>query len=69
MHLPGGANAMACYVGLTRVKKLERLLIYRPFDRQPFCKGSHRNRALLLTKLRGDIIGWSKIEQDLMPRK
>ena len=60
---------MTSYVALTRVKKLEDLLIYRPFDAAPFQRGDSISRQLLLKMLRAEHIDWAEIEAKYMPRK
>ena len=57
-----GANPLTSYVALTRVKKLEDLLIYRPFDADRFQRGDSMGRQLLLRVLRGEEISWAEIE-------
>ena len=64
-----GANPLTSYVALTRVKKLEDLLIYRPFDADRFQRGDSMSRQLLLRVLRGEEIDWAEIEAQYMPRK
>ena len=49
-----GAHPMGAYVAMTRVKKREDLLIYRPFDLEPFQRGERKGPSLLLKHLRGD---------------
>ena len=54
---------------MTRVRKSEDLLIYRPFDRELFTKGSPEGPELLLKTLRGERIDWKAIEEKHTPSK
>ena len=60
---------MGAYVAMTRVKKREHLLIYRPFDLKPFQQGDRLGPSLLLQHLRGVDIDWPSIEEKHMPSK
>ena len=65
-----GAHPMGAYVAMTRVKNRADLLIYRPFDLEPFQRGERKGPSLLLKHLRGDPedpINWEAIEQEYMP--
>ena len=68
LRLGKGTKAIASYVALTRVKSRHDLLIYRPFESQPFQQGQQRGPQLLLQHLRGEEIDWKTIEDELMPR-
>jgi len=68
LRLGKGTKAIASYVALTRVKSRHDLLIYRPFDFEPFKQGQQRGPELLLQHLRGEEIDWKTIEDELMPR-
>ena len=54
---------------MTRVKRREDLLIYRPFERTVFTGGPPDGPTLLLRTLRGEEVDWSAIEEKLVPRK
>ena len=57
------------YVGITRVKSRENLLIYRSFPLHLYQNGDQHGPVLLLRHLRGEDIDWQKIEQEYMPSK
>ena len=64
----GSTSPLSSYVALTRVRSRKDLLIYRPFDREPFTKGERPGPALLLRHLRGtEPLDWEQIEKDFMP--
>ena len=42
MQIGKGTSPMSSYVAFTRVKKKEDLLIFRPFDRELFNKGTKK---------------------------
>lgn len=67
MQIGAGTSPMSSYVAFTRVKKKEDLLIYRPFDRELFTKGSLEGPELLLKVLRGEQVDWEAIEAKHMP--
>ena len=58
---------MASYVAFTRVKRMEDLLIFRPFDRFLFDAGNLEGPELLLRVLRGENVDWEAIEAKHMP--
>ena len=58
---------MSSYVAFTRVKKMEDLLIYRPFARSLFNQGDLEGPNLLLKVLRGEDIDWKTIEEKHLP--
>ena len=60
---------MSTYVAITRVRRREHLLIYRPFDREPYTHGEMEGTRMLLKKLRGESINWDEIEENHMPRR
>ena len=62
LQLGRGISIIASYVAITRVETKEQLLIYRPFDREPFMRGAPEGPTLLLRKLRGEQIDWKRIE-------
>ena len=64
-----GAHPMGAYVAMTRVKNRADLLIYRPFDLEPFQRGERKGPTLLLKHLRVDDIDWDALEQEYMPSK
>ena len=68
LRLGKGTKAIASYVALTRVKSRRDLLIYRPFDLEPFQQGQLRGPELLLQHLRGEDIDWKASEEEHMPR-
>ena len=67
LQIGRGTSPIASYVALTRVKRREDLLIYRPFDRDLFTKGGPRGPKLLLQTLRGEDIDWRAIEEEFTP--
>ena len=69
LEIGGKASPLAAYVGLTRITKLERLMILRPFKKEPFQKRVGHGRELLLKHLRDEIIDWKEVEDMFMPRK
>ena len=68
LQLGRGISIIASYVAITRVETKERLLIYRPFDREPFMRGAPEGPTLLLRKLRGEQIDWKQIESMHTPQ-
>ena len=48
-----GVSSISSYVALTRIRNREGLMIYRPFDREPFTHGNPQGTAFLLGKVRG----------------
>ena len=62
-----GVSAIASYVAMTRVKRREDLIIYRPFDRQVFSSGPPKGPMLLLQHLRGEAVDWAEVENKLGP--
>ena len=64
-----GVSSIASYVAITRIKNREGLMIYRPFELEPFTKGIPQGTALLLRKLRGESLNWFEIEEKLMRRQ
>ena len=64
-----GVSGIASYVAITRVKNREGLMIYRPFELEPFTAGIPQGTALLLRKLRGESLDWPTIEENLIPKK
>ena len=63
------SNPIGSYVSITRVTERENLLIYRPFPREPFCKGQKEGPEVLLRLLRGEKIDWAAIEEKYIPRR
>ena len=69
MQIGKGASPISSYVAITRVKRRESLLIYRPFDKDLFNQGSLQGPELLLKLLRGvEHIDWKQIELEHMPQ-
>ena len=64
-----GVSSISSYVGLTRIKNREGLLIYRPFEREPFTQGIPQGTTLLLRKLRGEKLDWTNIEETRIVNK
>ena len=58
---------MSSYVALTRVRRREDMLIFRPFDRAPYTQKERKGPGLLLQLLRGDPMDWDAIEKEFMP--
>ena len=67
MQIGAGTNPMSSYVAFTRVRKMEDLLIFRPFDRSLFNQGDLEGPNLLLKVLRGEKIDWQTIEEQHLP--
>ena len=67
MQIGAGTSPMASYVAFTRVKRMENLLIFRPFDRDLFTQGNLEGPEILLRVLRGESIDWETVEQKHMP--
>lgn len=67
MQIGAGTSPMSSYVAFTRVKKMEDLLIFRPFDRALFTQGDLEGPNLLLKVLRGVHVDWAAVEQKHMP--
>ena len=63
-----GVSWMSSYVAITRVRRRENLLIFRPFDRKPHNEGEMPGTQKLLQVLRGDTVDWEEWEAKLMPR-
>ena len=69
LALGTGVSSIASYVAITRVTRREGLLIFRPFQLEPFQKGLAEGTALLLQKLRGEEIDWAAVEAKHIPKK
>ena len=67
MQIGAGTSPMSSYVAFTRVKKMEDLLIFRPFDLALFNRGNLEGPELLLRVLRGEQIDWEGVERKHMP--
>ena len=63
-----GVSWMSSYVAITRVRRRENLLIFRPFDRKPYNEGEMAGTQKLLQVLRGGPVDWENWEAQLMPR-
>ena len=59
-----GVSSISSYVALTRIRNHEGLMIYRPFDREPFTHGIPQGTAFLLGKMRGGKLDWVMIEEN-----
>ena len=61
-----GVSSTASYIAITRVKSRKGLLIFRPFDREPYTQGVSEGTALLLTKIkrRRDQLGRNRKTND-----
>ena len=64
-----GVSTIASYVAMTRVKRREDLLIYRPFDRSVFTTGAPLGPTLLLQWLRGEAVDWEAVGRKLAPKR
>ena len=67
MQIGAGTSPMASYVSFTRVKKMQDLLIFRPFDRELFNQGNLEGPLLLLKVLRGEVVDWEAVEAKHLP--
>jgi hypothetical protein len=67
LRIGRGTSPVASYVALTRVKRREDLLIYRPFERELFTRAPRKGPELLLSSLRGERVEWAAIEAEYMP--
>ena len=67
LRIGRGTSPVSSYVAMTRVKRQQYLLIYRPFERELFIKGPRRGPSLWLAQLRGETIDWVAIEQEFAP--
>ena len=67
LSIGGGTSPLSSYVALTRVRRREDMLIFRPFDRSPYTMGERKGPALLLKCLRGEHLDWNAIEKEFMP--
>ena len=67
MQIGAGTSPMSSYVAFTRVKRMEDLLIFRPFDRDLFEQGNLEGPELLLQVLRGESVDWKAVEEKHMP--
>ncbi|CAE8714602.1 unnamed protein product [Polarella glacialis] len=68
LQLGSDSSPQASYVALNRVRKKEDLVIFRPFERSIFTKGSPEGPKLLLQHLRGEAIDWAALEAKYMPK-
>ena len=68
LRIGKGTSPISSYVALTRVKSRNKLLIYRPFERQLFTRGEVEGPELLMKKLRGEDIDWKAITAKYMPQ-
>ena len=64
-----GVSSKSSYIAITRVRSRKGLLIWGPFDREPYTQGVSEGTALLLKKLSGETIDWEKIENEMIPQK
>ena len=69
LQLGRGVSAIASYVAMTRIRKLEDLLVFRDFNREVFTQGPLEGPTLLLRKLRGENIDWEAIEEKYTPKR
>ena len=69
LRLGGSSSAMASYVAITRVKRRQDLLIYRPFPQKLFQDGQKPGLDLLMKVWRGEDINWARLEEEHMPKK
>ncbi|CAK0825765.1 unnamed protein product [Prorocentrum cordatum] len=67
LRIGGGTSPLSSYVALTRVRRREDMLIFRPFDRAPYTQKERKGPGLLLQSLRGDPMDWDAIEKEFMP--
>ena len=64
-----GVSSISSYVALTRIRNRESLMIYIPFDREPFTHGIPQGTAFLLKKMRGESLDRAVIEDQLIQKK
>ena len=69
LNMSGTGNALTAYVAITRVTKLEDLIIYRPFGKEPFQKGNSKGRETLMKVLRQEYVDWEELIAECMPRR
>ena len=56
LEIGSGASPLTSYVAITRVRRREDILIFRPFAREIFARGSPEGPQLLLQRLQGEDI-------------
>ena len=64
-----GVKSISSYVAITRIRNRRDLMIYRPFQLEPFTLGIPQGTALLLKKLRGEQLDWTEIENNLIKKQ
>ena len=69
LQLGRGVGILASYTAITRVRRREDMLIFRPFDLAPLQRGPPRGPDLLLRVLRGEKIDWKAIELSMTKRR
>ena len=69
LEIGRGVSSIASYVAITRIKRRSGLLIYRPFDRQPYAEGAEQGTILLLRSLRGEPLDWNAIGRTIEPKR
>ena len=62
LNVSGDCTAQAGYVALSRVRRVNDLLIFRPFPHSLFTKQKVLGPDLLLRHLRGEKIDWQKLQ-------
>ena len=67
LEIGRGVSPIASYVCMTRIKRREDFLIFRPFDREVFSHGPLEGPTLLLKKIRGEAIDWDAVENKHSP--
>ena len=67
LNTPRGANPLTSYVALSRVRRREDMLIFRPFPIAKLQGGAPPGPQLLLDKLAGKFIDWAAVQKQLAP--
>ena len=68
LRLGRGTSIIASYVAVTRVKRRQDLLIYRPFGKNIFSRGQRKGPPELLEHLRGNHVDWESLQEEYLPR-
>ena len=69
LQIGRGTSPIASYVAITRVKRRQDLLIFKPFDHDIFTQGPLQGPSLLLRAPRGEVTNWKEIEKTFTPTR